>query len=63
MKMHRLIEIDYNIYYPNRDKEYETLFDSVKNKYKLQENSSLSYKKGIIRLTNFGLNFIEICIS
>lgn len=61
--MHRLIEIDYTRYYPDRDKEYETLFDSVKNKYKLQENSSLSYEKGIIKLTNFGLNFIEICIS
>lgn len=61
--MHRLIEVDYTIYYPDRDKEYETLFDSVKNKYKLQENSSLSYEKGIIRLTNFGLNFIEICIA
>ena len=45
------------------DKEYETLFDSLKNKYKLQENSSLSYEKGIIKLTNFGLNFLEICIS
>ena len=43
--------------------EYETLFNSVKNKYKLQESSSLSYEKDIIRLTNFGLNFIEICIS
>ena len=61
--MHRLIEVDYTRYYPDRDKEYETLFDSVKNKYKLQENSSLSYEKGIIKLTNFGLNFIEICIS
>ena len=48
---------------PYQDKAYETLFDSVKNKYKLQENSSLSYEKGIIKLTNFGLNFIEICIS
>lgn len=61
--MHRLIELDYTRYYPGRDKEYETLFNSVKNKYKLQENSSLSYEKGILRLTNLGLNFVEICLS
>ena len=61
--MHRLIEVDYTRYYPDCNDQYETLFNSVKNRYKLKENSSLSYKKGIIKLTNFGLNFIEICLS
>ncbi len=61
--MHRLIEVNYTMYYPDRDKEYKTLFDSVKDKYELEENSSLSYKKGVLRLTEFGLNFIEICLS
>lgn len=28
-----------------------------------KENTSLSYEKGIIRLTNLGWNFTEICIS
>lgn len=61
--MHRLIEVDYTRYYPDCNDQYETLFNSVKNRYKLKENSSLSYEKGIIKLTNFGLNFIEICLS
>ena len=61
--MHRLIEVDYTRYYPDYNDQYETLFNSVKNRYKLKENSSLSYEKGIIKLTNFGLNFIEICLS
>lgn len=42
---------------------YTKYNNSVKNKYKLQENSSLSYEKGILRLTNLGLNFVEICLS
>lgn len=61
--MHGLIQIDYTMYYPTCDIQYKTLFDSVKNKYKIEQNSSLSYEKGIIRLTNLGLNFIDICLS
>ena len=61
--LHRLIEITYTKYYPDCSNQYDTLFNCVKDKYKLEENSSLSYEKGFIRLTDFGFNFIEICLS
>lgn len=63
--MHRLIENTYDTYYtrPTAEKEYNTLFDSVKNNYELDENQSLSFDKGIICLTDLGKNFINICLS
>lgn len=63
--MHRLIEQNYERYYtyPTAKEQYISLFNKVKNQYKLKPNQSLTYDNGIIRLTNFGKNFIGICLS
>ena len=63
--MHRLLEQDYDTYYtsPTANEQYTTLFDQVKGKYKLSSNQSLIYDKGLICLTDFGKNFIDICLS
>ena len=63
--MHRLLEQDYDTYYtfPTANEQYTSLFDQVKGKYKLASNQSLIYDKGLVRLTNFGKNFIDICLS
>lgn len=65
LKMHRLIEQNYEEYYTSSlaNKEYNSLFDCVKSNYKLQEGQKLTYSKGIVRLTSFGKNFIDICLS
>lgn len=63
--MHRLIEQKYDVYYTSAtsNEQYTTLFNQVKNKYKLPSNQSLNYDKGLVRLTDFGKNFIDICLS
>jgi hypothetical protein len=63
--MHGLIKQDYNIYYthPIANEQYTTLFDQVKGKYRLLSNQSLIYDKGLVCLTDFGKNFIDICLS
>lgn len=63
--MHRLLEQDYDTYYtfPTANEQYTSLFDQVKGKYKLDSNQSLIYDKGLVRLTDFGKNFIDICLS
>lgn len=63
--MHKLIEQRYDIYYTYSDahKQYDTLFNSVKKYYVLGPDKTLSYDKGIIKLTDFGKNFIDICLS
>lgn len=63
--MHRLIEQDYQVYYTysTAKEQYTTLFDQIKKQYKLAPNHTLIYDKGIVKLTSFGENFINICLS
>lgn len=63
--MHRLIEQDYQVYYtyPTAKEQYTTLFNQIKKQYKLAPNHTLIYDKGIVKLTSFGENFIDICLS
>lgn len=63
--MHRLIEQKYDVYYTfaTSNEQYTTLFNQVKSKYELPSNQFLNYDKGLVRLTDFGKNFIEICLS
>ena len=61
--MHRLIENTYDTFYPNEVEKYETLFNAVNKNYNLDSNTTLSYDKGLVRLTELGKNFIEICLS
>lgn len=61
--MHRLIENTYDTFYPNEAEKYETLFNAVSKNYNLDSNTTLSYDKGLVRLTELGKNFIEICLS
>lgn len=63
--MHRLIEQTYEVFftYPTSKEQYETLFEQIKKYYKLNTNQTLAYDKGIVQLTSFGKNFIDICLS
>ena len=38
-------------------------FDLVKHDYPSLPKLELSYKSGILKVTNFGKNFIDICLS
>lgn len=60
----RILECDYsNFYCPDAMEQYNSLFNSVKNQYLLNSNQTLDYSKGYISITEFGLNFINICLS
>lgn len=43
--------------------DYEIGFESIKNKYSDLGNFELYYEKGVTELTEYGLNFINICFE
>lgn len=63
--MHRLIDVKFDIYLArsSAEEEYNTLFNSVKNNYEEKDNTFISYEKGVICITEFGKNFIDICLN
>ena len=65
LQMHRLIELDYSLYYshPSKTEQYDILTNNIKGNYNLKDNQTFEYKNGILRTTEFGRNFIDICLS
>lgn len=57
-----LIKINDNSYIPGVD-DYEIGFNSIKNQYANLENYNIYYEKGIVQLTDYGLNFLNICFE
>lgn len=58
-----LVEIQFGEWYSFNINLYDTLFNSVSSNILLQPNQQLGYDKGILKLTDFGKNFIDICLS
>lgn len=65
LEKEKLIEMKYNSHFPDKDDEYECLFNSAKSNFhqKLDENYRLSCKKGYVKLTALGQVFVDICLS
>lgn len=59
----KLIEVSYSEWYTENLSLYDKLFNLVSSNYSLPQNKMLAYKKGYVRLSQFGKNFIDICLS
>lgn len=59
----KLVELNFNEWYTENSYLYDTLFNSVTTNIRVAENQTLSFDKGILKLTDFGKNFIDICLS
>ncbi|MGN1012254.1 MAG: DUF4393 domain-containing protein [Clostridia bacterium] len=59
----KLVELNFNEWYTENQQLYDTLFSCVSSNIKLPEGQTLSFDKGILYLTDFGKNFIDICLS
>ena len=58
----QLIELSYTEAVSNNS-VYTDAFEKIKNQdYNIKEGNKLDYKKGILRITDFGINFINICM-
>lgn len=64
-----IIRVKYGEYYPDKNEEYSSLEKYIMNipltKILMQErpNNEFKCKKGVLELTQFGKNFIDICLS
>lgn len=57
-----LIKVDYSNFIAN-EKAYEKIYNTKSYKiFKLQEHGNISLQKGILTLSIFGRNFINVCI-
>lgn len=62
----KLIELDKSIFITNEsfyDRLKQNPFIKEMTSKPLPDNSDYDYQKGVLRLTSFGLDFIETCIS
>lgn len=57
-----LIKIHNESYIPNMN-DYDMAFDSIKNNYSGLENYEIYYEKGILEITEYGINFLNICFE
>lgn len=60
-----ILEIDFTVYNSN-DKIYETIFEHLKTTVKptsVSELSEVDFDKGLIKITELGEAFIDICLS
>lgn len=57
-----LVELRFDEYFTN-DALYEKIFENVKNRCDGANKEKLQYKKGMLKLTTYGKNFVEICIK
>lgn len=57
-----LIKIYNESYIPNVN-DYEIAFDSIKNNYSELEDYEIYYEKGILEITEYGMNFLNICFE
>lgn len=58
-----LVELSFEEWYTRNIELYDKLFNAVANSIIHNPNQTLNYKKGILKLTDFGKNFIDICLS
>ena len=57
-----LIKIYDEKYIPDIE-DYEIGFNSIKNQYNNLKNYLIYYEKGIVQLTEYGINFLNICFE
>lgn len=57
-----LIDVQYDEYFVNNNK-YDLIFEELSKKLTVAEKHSLEFDKGILKLTDYGKNFVEICIG
>lgn len=58
-----LIYTTYSEWYTYNENLYENLFNMISNNIKISQGEMCTYSKGFVKLTEFGKNFIDICLS
>lgn len=62
LKRLEIIKIYEDKYIPDKD-DYEIGFDSIKNQYSNLGDFEVFYEKGILEITDYGMNFLSICFE